>query len=251
MRGQGRYSCSHVVDDGLISLLLRLFPCSYKPSGADSSLLLSIRASVDAKKYANVARWLKQITSFTPEQRATWAGAVVAPAAASASASSSSAAAAAPAAAAAKPAAAAKKADSDDDFAMSSEDDEETLAIIAKKNAEKAEKAKGKPALIAKSSVILFVKPLEAETDMNEVAKKIKTEIVMDSLQSVTTTQQRARTHTCTCTSTHAADSAFLVVRFSPASLRRSRRRICIILPFALCQNGNKGSNEARIYSIV
>lgn len=41
--------------------------------------------------------------------------------------------------AAAKPAA--KKADSDDDgFDMSSEDDEETLAIIAKKAAEKAEK---------------------------------------------------------------------------------------------------------------
>lgn len=165
-------------------LATRSYVEGFKPTGADSSILLSIRASVDAKKFANVARWLKQITSFTPEQRAAWPGAVVA--AASSSASSSSAAAAAPAAAAAKPAAAAKKAaasDDDDGFDMSSEDDEETLAIIAKKNAEKAAKNKGKPEVIAKSSVILFVKPLEAETDMNEVAKKIKKEIVMDSLQ--------------------------------------------------------------------
>ena len=105
-----------------------------------------------------------------------------APVVAAAAVAAPVAAAAAVAPAAAKPAA--KAAESDDDgFDMSSEDDEETLAIIAKKNAEKAEKAKGKPALIAKSSVILFVKPLEAETDMNVVANKIKTEIVMDSLQ--------------------------------------------------------------------
>jgi len=101
-----------------------------------------------------------------------------APAAAAAAKSS-------PAPAPAKPAASKKKPASDDDdgFDMSSEDDEETLAIIARKNAEKAEKNKGKPEVIAKSSVILFVKPLEAETDMKVVAEKIKKEIVMDSLQ--------------------------------------------------------------------
>jgi len=92
------------------------------------------------------------------------------------------AAAAAPAAAPAKPAAK-KAADSDDDFAMSSEDDEETLEIIRKAQEAKAAKNKNKPAVIAKSSVILFVKPLEAETDMNEVAAKIKREVVMESLQ--------------------------------------------------------------------
>jgi elongation factor 1-beta len=139
----------------------------YKPSAADSSLLTSISAAVCSKKYPHVSRWLTQITSFSVCQRAAWGGVVSAPAAAKP---------------AAKPVAA-KKPASDDDFAMSSEeDDEETLAIIAKKNAEKAEKAKGKPVLISKSSVILFVKPLEAETDMNEVAAKIKKEIVIESL---------------------------------------------------------------------
>lgn len=114
--------------------LLSRISFSYKPSGADSALLTSINASVDAKKYAHVARWLKQITSFAPEVRATWAGAAAAAA---------KPAAAAAAAAPAKPAA--KKADSDDDgFDMSSEDDEETLAIIAKKAAEKAEKVRKK-----------------------------------------------------------------------------------------------------------
>jgi translation elongation factor EF-1beta len=53
-------------------------------------------------------------------------------------------------AAPAKPAAKVEKDSDDDGFDMSSEDDEETLAIIAKKNAEKAEKNKGKPVLIAK-----------------------------------------------------------------------------------------------------
>lgn len=95
------------------------------------------------------------------------------------------AAAAAPAPAAAAPAPAAKKAPrvDSDGFEMSSEDDEERLAIIAKKAAEKAEKNKGKPAVVARSSVILFVKPVEAETDMNVVAEKIKREVVMESLQ--------------------------------------------------------------------
>lgn len=141
----------------------------YKPSGADSSLLTEITAVVDSKKFPHVARWLSHITSFSASARAAWGGAAAA--------------APAPAAkAAAKPAA--KKADSDDDgFDMSSEDDEETLAIIAKKAAEKAEKNKGKPAVVAKSSVIMSVKPLDSETDMNEVAEKIKKEVVMDGLQ--------------------------------------------------------------------
>ena len=143
---------------------------SYKPSGADSALLTEISASVDGKKYPHVARWLNQITSFTSAQRAAWGGV---------------AAAAKPAAAA--PAAAApakKKVVDDDDFGLSSsDDDEETKAIIAKKAAERAEKNKGKPAVIARSSVILFVKPLESETNMDDVAAKIKAEVVMDGLQ--------------------------------------------------------------------
>jgi len=176
-------------DSGVAELNKHLETRSYvdgfRPTGADSSLLCQIHACVDGKKYPHVQRWLNHISSFTPCQRAQWPG-EHASCSSGACASSSSAAAAKPAAAAApkKPAAAKKPASDDDDgFDMSSEDDEETLAIIAKKNAEKEAKNKGKPAVIAKSSVILFVKPLEAETDMKVVAEKIKKEIVMDSLQ--------------------------------------------------------------------
>jgi len=145
----------------------------YKPSAADSSLLTSIHAAVDASKYPHVARWLSHITSFSPAQRALWGGVAVA---------ASSASAKPPAAAPAKKAAAA---DSDDDFGMSSDDDDEAEAIIARKAAEHAAKkaATGKAKPVAKSSVILFVKPEDAETDMNELAAKIKSEVVMDSLQ--------------------------------------------------------------------
>lgn len=164
-------------DSGLTELNKYLETRSYvdgfKPSGSDSGLLSSISASVDSKKFPHVSRWLNHITSFSSAQRAQWSGA----------AASSSSAAAAPAAAKAAAKPAAKKADSDDDFAMSSEDDEETLAIIAKKAAEKAEKNKGKPAVIARSSVILFVKPNEAETDMDQLAKRIKKEVVLPTLQ--------------------------------------------------------------------
>jgi len=166
----------------------------FRPSGADSSLLCQIHACVDSKKYPHVSRWLNHISSFSSCQRASWSGDHCV----AASSSSAAAAKPAPKKPAAKKAdsdsedeepapkkpAAKKAADSDDDgFDMSSEDDEETLAIIAKKNAEKEAKNKGKPAVIAKSSVILFVKPLEAETDMKVVAEKIKKEVVMDSLQ--------------------------------------------------------------------
>jgi elongation factor 1-beta len=164
-------------DAGLVELNKHLESRSYvegfKPSGADSSLLTSINASVDGKKYPHVARWLNHITSFSSCQRASWGGVVAAKPAAAAPV------------AAAKPAA--KKAPvDDDDFGMSSsdsDDDEATKAIIAKKAAEKAEKNKGKPEVIARSSVILFVKPNEAETDMNELAATIKRDITFESLQ--------------------------------------------------------------------
>jgi elongation factor 1-beta len=161
----------------------RSFIDGYKASGADAALLSQVTASVDSKKYPHVSRWLSHITSFSACQRASWGGA-----AASSAAAKPAAAAAAPAA---KPAAAAekpkKKADSDDDFAMSSDEDDDDAAIQAiadKHNKARAEKtaASGK-VKIDKSMLTIFVKPAEDTTDMNEVAKKIKATIKLDSLQ--------------------------------------------------------------------
>jgi elongation factor 1-beta len=172
-------------DSGLTELntflATRSYVDGYKPSGADSSLLLQITAAVDAKKYPHVSRWLTQITSFSVAQRAAWGGAS---AAASASAAK-------PAAAAAKPAAAAapkkKAADSDDDFGLSSdsEDDEAIQAIADAHNKARADKAaaSGKAAKIDKSMLTIFVKPAEDTTNMHDLAKKIKETIQIDSLQ--------------------------------------------------------------------
>ncbi|XP_046546014.1 elongation factor 1-delta-like isoform X2 [Haliotis rubra] len=88
--------------------------------------------------------------------------------------------AAAPAAAAkpSKPAAADDDDDDDDDFDMFGSDDEEEAAEKERLQAErvaayKAKKA-SKPALVAKSNIILEVKPWDDETDMKELEQKVR-----------------------------------------------------------------------------
>jgi elongation factor 1-delta len=88
--------------------------------------------------------------------------------------------------AAAPVAAPAKKTDDDDDFDMfgDEEDDEE----VAKRNAERvaayqAKKAlSNKPALVAKSSILLDCKPWDDETDLKELEAKVRG-IEMDGLK--------------------------------------------------------------------
>jgi len=87
---------------------------------------------------------------------------------------------------AAAPAAAAKPAaddDDDDDFDMfgSDDDDEEAAALKEKRLKEYAEKKAKKPGPIAKSNVILDVKPWDDETDMAQVEKNVRT-IEMEGL---------------------------------------------------------------------
>jgi len=85
-----------------------------------------------------------------------------------------------------KKAAPKKSEDSDDDFMTNLSDDEEddaAAAIIAKKKAEadaaKGEKKKDGP--VAKSSIVLDVKPESSETDMNALEKAVRN-IKMDGL---------------------------------------------------------------------
>jgi len=102
--------------------------------------------------------------------------------------------AAAPAAAAAKPAPAKKaesedEEDDDDDMDFFGSDDEEEDAEaerikaerVAAYNAKKAEKVAKKGATIAKSMITMDVKPFDDETDLDELAIKIKA-IEMDGL---------------------------------------------------------------------
>jgi len=90
------------------------------------------------------------------------------------------------AAAAAAPAKAAPAADDDDDVDLfGSESDEEEDAEAAKVREERlaayAAKKSKKPALIAKTSVLLDCKPWDDETDMDAMLKEIK-KIEMDGL---------------------------------------------------------------------
>ncbi|CAC5366809.1 EEF1D [Mytilus coruscus] len=84
-----------------------------------------------------------------------------------------------------KPAPAPADDDDEDDFDLFGDDDEEAQAEAEKIKQERikayAEKKSKKPALIAKSSIVLDVKPWDDETDMKELEKCVRT-VVMDGL---------------------------------------------------------------------
>jgi len=65
--------------------------------------------------------------------------------------------------------------DDDDDVDLFGEDDEETIALKEKRLKEYAEKKAKKPSVIAKSNVVLDVKPWDDETDMSELEKRVRT----------------------------------------------------------------------------
>ncbi|KAK6960520.1 elongation factor 1-beta-like isoform X1 [Biomphalaria glabrata] len=64
--------------------------------------------------------------------------------------------------------------DDDDDDDLFGSDDEETKALKAKRVQDYQEKKSKKPALIAKSSVLLDVKPWDDETDMAEMERRVR-----------------------------------------------------------------------------
>lgn len=81
-------------------------------------------------------------------------------------------------------AAPAATADDDDDvdlFGSEDEDNEEAEKLKAERVAAYAAKKSAKPALIAKSSVILDIKPWDDETDMKEMERHVRT-IEMEGL---------------------------------------------------------------------
>lgn len=127
-------------------------------SGEDAQLFSALGSAPNASTYPNVARWYANVASYTDSERKTWA----------------SAGASAPAAAA----------DGDDDFDLfgsDDEDDEEKKKIVEERLAAYAEKKSKKPGPIAKSSVILDVKPWDDETDLGEMEKLVRG-IEMDGL---------------------------------------------------------------------
>ncbi|XP_037814301.1 probable elongation factor 1-beta [Lucilia sericata] len=140
----------------------------YEPSKADLSVFEAL-GKAPTGDLPHVQRWYRHIASFEASEKAAWGGSPL------------------PQAAGAKPTVAAPAAadDDDDDVDLFGSDDEEDDAEAAKIREERvaayAAKKSKKPALIAKSSVLLDVKPWDDETDMKEMEKNVRT-IEMDGL---------------------------------------------------------------------
>merc|ERR1712038_282272 len=134
----------------------------YQPSQADAVVYQALNGA-PAVKYNHALRWYNHIKSYGgetskfpgPKKAVTAYG---------------------PSGVAAAPAA--KKSDDDDDmdlFGSDDEEDEEAERIKAERLAAYAAKKSKKPALIAKSSILLDVKPWDDETDMKELEANVRT----------------------------------------------------------------------------
>jgi len=160
-------------DSGLACLNEYLATRSYleghQPSQADAVVFAQL-SGPPASKYMNVLRWFNHIKSFGDDvprfpgvaKDASEYGPI---AAASANGK-------------AKAAAKAEESDDDDCDLFGSDDEEEDEAAAKLKEerlAAYAAKKSKKPALIAKSSILLDVKPWDDETDMVEVERLVRT----------------------------------------------------------------------------
>ncbi|XP_058054617.1 probable elongation factor 1-beta [Anopheles bellator] len=138
----------------------------YTPSKADLSVFEAL-GKAPAASNVHALRWYNHIASFSTKERSEWGGQAL------------------PQLAGGKPTTAAAAAADDDDVDLFGSEDEEESAEAAKLKEERlaaynAKKSK-KPALIAKSSILLDVKPWDDETDMAEMEKSVRS-VVMDGL---------------------------------------------------------------------
>lgn len=129
----------------------------YTPSQADVDQLKSLPAGHE--KYVHITRWTKHMASFKEAEKKAFPGA---------------------------PSSAAKKGGDDDDdidlFGSDDEEDEEAEKAREERVKQMAAKKAGKPAVIAKSNVVIDVKVWDDETDLDEVEKQVRA-IEMDGLR--------------------------------------------------------------------
>lgn len=126
----------------------------YSPSQADvEELKAVVNEKLDA--FVHVKRWVKHMASFSDNEKKAFPGTP----------------AAAPAAAPAK-----KGGDDDDDIDLfGSEDDEEAEKAKAERAKQlAAQKSKGKPGVVAKSSIVLDVKVWDDETDLKAIEADVR-----------------------------------------------------------------------------
>ncbi|KAI8838786.1 hypothetical protein CcCBS67573_g06424 [Chytriomyces confervae] len=181
-------------DAGLVHLNNFLEEHSYidgfSATQADVAVFEALKAPIAAAKYPHVSRWYNHISAhggksakFPGVKKAASAYGPVAAARAASPARAPAARAASPAKKA--PAAAAAKKDDDEDFDLFGSDDEEEdaekAALVEARLKEYHAKKAAKPKTIAKSMVILDVKPWDDETDMKAMEASVRG-IVMEGL---------------------------------------------------------------------
>ncbi|KAN0047516.1 hypothetical protein ACTA71_001898 [Dictyostelium dimigraforme] len=133
----------------------------FVPSSADAQAFTLVKTAPCATKYPHAARWFNTIASYTAAEqgqfeKVTETVTITAPAAP-------------------------KAADDDVDLFGSDEDDEEYEKQLEERRKKAMEHKKPKEAVIAKSSILLDVKPWDDETDMAELEKCVRS-IEMDGL---------------------------------------------------------------------
>ncbi|KAJ3249362.1 Elongation factor 1-beta [Chytriomyces hyalinus] len=181
-------------DAGLVHLNNFLEEHSYidgfSATQADVAVFEALKAPIAAAKYPHVSRWYNHISAhggksakFPGVKKAASAYGPVAAARAASPARAPAARAASPAKKAPAPAAAKK--DDDEDFDLFGSDDEEEdaekAALVEARLKEYHAKKAAKPKTIAKSMVILDVKPWDDETDMKAMEANVRG-IVMEGL---------------------------------------------------------------------
>lgn len=162
----------------------RSYVCGFTATESDLKVFKAFSAAPNAEKYPNLARFYKHIDAVKADVEGTCPLCAVLTVG---GACCGGAAAAAPAGKA--KAAAADSDDSDDDLFGDSDDEGDAkakakaaAAAKAKAKAAAAAKAKkDKPKRVDKTQVVWEVKPMDSETDLGEIEKKIR-EIQMDGL---------------------------------------------------------------------
>lgn len=131
----------------------------YQPSQADVATFEQFSKAPSAN-LAYVSRWYNHIKSFSKAEQAKFPG--VKPSGS-------------------VPAAKKEEDDDVDLFGSDDEEDDEAAKIREERLKAYSEKKSKKPALIAKSSILLDVKPWDDETDMKELEKNVRS-VEMDGL---------------------------------------------------------------------
>lgn len=150
-----------------------IFITSYQPTKQDLETFSKL-PKAPSTSYPHALRWYNHIKSFSADERKQFGD------------GASPLVTAAPTTKPTKPSkpAAPAKPEEDDDvdlFASDEEEDAEAAKIREERLKAYSEKKSKKPELIAKSSIVLDVKPWDDETDMQEMEKHVRT-IEMDGL---------------------------------------------------------------------